>query len=325
MSYLGSKYAYMLKAGLPKETVIQSICTDFQCNRDHPSFTNIISWVDRISLGGDKEPVPTEFVDLSNTKYQRMTEKGTGKGQVEFIKKFDDYDKNKRMGIEADIPVDTTETASVGEVLNDRVVNDSDLSSEKSLSEQRAKDLKKEAYAIIRGFRKVDVEKVTDEQDSAPLTTESKVGQPLENDQQQFHTYIEQGYPEPEILRQEEMQIIGISDNNHPCIFREHLPERMFSYLNVLTSEECSDLIKRLNFDEQEELIQQQKIKTAVNSNQFLVRTNIRRNFIDDDIARAIWRTVKSSVPNTLQDGRKLSGIRSKMNYYRYGEGQFFF
>jgi len=97
----------------------------------------------------------------------------------------------------------------------------------------------------------------------------------------------------------------------------------MFSYLNVLTPTECRHLIQKLDFSEQEQKIQQNLIN-AVTSNNTIIRTNIRRNFIDEDVASVVWRVVKSTLPLELSDGRKLSGIRSKMNYYRYGEGQYF-
>eukprot|EP01123_Difflugia_compressa_P004061 TRINITY_DN1539_c5_g1_i1.p1 TRINITY_DN1539_c5_g1~~TRINITY_DN1539_c5_g1_i1.p1 ORF type:complete len:286 (-),score=55.05 TRINITY_DN1539_c5_g1_i1:37-816(-) len=141
---------------------------------------------------------------------------------------------------------------------------------------------------------------------------------------------------EPEILNEKHFQLeddvvvaeeeVKVSEQVkvRECVVKEHLEGRMYSFLNVLSSTECDQLIDLLNFSTAEENVQSQIIKHAVENNLNIVRTNIRRNFIDEPIARLVWRCVKNHLPQVLPDGRKLSGVRTKMNYYRYGSGQFF-
>jgi len=54
------------------------------------------------------------------------------------------------------------------------------------------------------------------------------------------------------------------------------------------------------------------------------MRTSLRRKFIDPEVASIVWDAIKNLVPKELNDGRELRGIRSKMNFYKYAEGEFF-
>jgi hypothetical protein len=56
-----------------------------------------------------------------------------------------------------------------------------------------------------------------------------------------------------------------------------------------------------------------------------IVRNNIRRTVVDEAIAKVVWSAVKNcGIPEQLQDGRKLIGVRTKMFFYKYSPGQFF-
>jgi hypothetical protein len=206
------------------------------------------------------------------------------------------------------------------------VVNDKAKETVVSQAQQHAKEIKKEATAIRETFSKSAVEPVTDNQDPAPIAVPKTEADNNNNDitKKEFHAFVDIYYPEPEIIRENVINLVGVSNVPHPCTIREHLPARMYTFLNVLTPAECGQLMRNLDFSAPEEMIQQQLITTAVNSNQTLIRTSIRRNFIDEDISRVVWNAISSTLPAELPDGRKLSGIRSKMNYFRYGEGQYF-
>jgi hypothetical protein len=324
MSYQTEKYSRMLKAGHPKDVVLQTISVDLQCSKEDPLFQNILTWVERVSSGGSIDPIPSSFDQLAESKYQRMSQKGISGDKITYVKVFDDYNQQKRTqtGGEPVIYVYPSEVKGVGDALNDRVVNDKDMKEEIPLSKQRATELKKEAISIREEFSKADVEKVTDEEDSAPLISNHP---PEITEKAQFYSYLGNRYPEPEIKREEIIPMMGVgSHQTHTSIFREHLPERMYTFLNILNPEDCRNLIRKLDFTSPEEKVQEQLIAAALNSKQSIIRTNIRRNFMDDEIARIVWCAVKSTLPAKLADGRELSGIRSKMNYYRYGEGQYF-
>jgi len=326
MSLSTEKYSRMLKVGVPKDVTLQSIIVDLQCPKEDPKMKNIITWIDRVSSGGSIDPIPREFTELSQTKYERMSQKGIRDDKIKYIRGIDEFYSHKRTQngdpVVYDIP---TENKGLGDLLNDRVVNDKTKEETVvSQSQQRAKEIKKEAIAIREAFSKAAVEQVTDDQDPVPIAIPKREADNYNITKKEFHSYVDFYYPEPEIIREDVINLVGVANVSRPCTIREHLPARMYSFLNVLTPAECSQLMSNLDFSTPEETIQQQLITTAVNSNQTLIRTSIRRNFIDEEIARVVWNAISSTLPAELPDGRKLSGIRSKMNYYRYGEGQYF-
>jgi len=243
-------------------------------------------------------------MSLSTEKYSRMLKVGVPK---EFT-------------LRDDIPSQNT---GLGDLLNDRVINDKDTAKEPLSQTQQPKDIKKEAIAVREAFSKAAVEQVTDDQDPVPIAIPKREA---DNNmtKKEFHSFVDFYYPEPEIIKEEVINLVGIANVSRPCTIREHLPARMYTFLNVLTQAECGQLMSQLDFSAPEQKIQQGLVTTAVNSNQTLIRTSIRRNFIDEDIARVVWNAINSTLPAELPDGRKLSGIRSKMNYYRYEEGQYF-
>jgi hypothetical protein len=194
----------------------------------------------------------------------------------------------------------------LGDLLNDRVVTD------------KAKE------TVVSQVYKAAVEQVTDNHDPVPIAVPKTEADNKDITKKEFHSYVDFYYPEPDIKRENVINLVGVANVPHPCTIREHLPARMYTFLNVLTPAECGQLMSNLDFSSPEEKIQQQIITTAVNSDQTLIRTSIRRNFIDEDISRVVWNAISSTLPAELPDGRKLSGIRSKMNYFRYGEGQYF-
>jgi len=186
----------------------------------------------------------------------------------------------------------------------------------------RAVELKKEAIALkkkmdlLSPFMKMVVED-KEEVDTAPLVEQGHQQVEIGEIKTEFHT-LKGKFPEPEILRSD------VFDDAVSGIFREHVKERLFTFLNVFSKVECDKLREQLDFSEDEQKLQEELLKTAISSKLPLIRTNIRRHFIDNQVSLAIWRIIKGRLPATLSDGRKLVGVRTKMNYYRYGPGQYF-
>jgi len=129
---------------------------------------------------------------------------------------------------------------------------------------------------------------------------------------------------EPEISEEKTFELENFSGKTTKCVSRVHVPGRIYTFLNIFSKPECEQLRSLLDFSPDEEKVQLQLIESAHAKKEYVIRTNIRRNFIDEQVARLVWRAVKTTLPLVLPDGRKLSGIRTKLNYYRYGPGQFF-
>mmetsp|Transcript_30435 Transcript_30435/g.52054 ORF Transcript_30435/g.52054 Transcript_30435/m.52054 type:complete len:413 (+) Transcript_30435:5-1243(+) len=105
---------------------------------------------------------------------------------------------------------------------------------------------------------------------------------------------------------------------------REVLPGRMFICENYIPSHVCSKLIKKLDFTEMEVSHQQQAIAKAKELDHSVLRTSMRRKLIHPKFAKMISIGFEKFLPKTLPDGRRLVGIRSAMNFYRYTAGEFF-
>jgi len=83
-------------------------------------------------------------------------------------------------------------------------------------------------------------------------------------------------------------------------------------------------MIEYLQFKNNEISLQKLVQDYEVKAGRFIMRTSLRRKFLDPEVALIIWEAVKNLVPQKLNDGRELRGIRSKMNFYKYSEGEFF-
>jgi len=101
-----------------------------------------------------------------------------------------------------------------------------------------------------------------------------------------------------------------------------HLSERLYSCSGVFSPTECQRLISELNFTPKEESLQVQFMNSLKGIP--VVRTNMRRKYIDENIAKVMDKIAQQVLPKTLSDGRKYVGIRSQMNFFRYAPGEFF-
>jgi len=215
------------------------------------------------------------------------------------------------------------ESVDVGLLTDDCVVADTVKAEQVSLSQIRAKELKKEAISIRTSLARAAVETKTDDVDTAPLTQVGDEGAREETEVDEFYGGTGK-WKQPEVIREEIFELEEISGEKRMCVFRENIPGKMYNFVNVLSKLECEQLRSLLDFSPIEEKIQLELIHGALAKKEYLIRTNIRRNFVDAQVARLIWRAVKNFLPSVLPDGRKLAGIRTKMNYYRYGPGQYF-
>jgi len=110
----------------------------------------------------------------------------------------------------------------------------------------------------------------------------------------------------------------------HEVQVTEHLPSLLYTVENVLTGTECDALIHDLEFTKMEEKLQESLIKEFEVLGLKAARTNIRRTVIHKAVAHTVWNCLKDVLPTTLEDGRTLAGVRSRMFFYKYSPGQFF-
>jgi len=103
-----------------------------------------------------------------------------------------------------------------------------------------------------------------------------------------------------------------------------NIPERMYMIDNLFSKEYCDKMIEDLQFKEYELKFQKLFQEAEVNSGRIIMRTSLRRKIIEPQVARIVWEAVKNLLPQQLEDGRRLAGIRSRMNFYKYSEGEFF-
>eukprot|EP01124_Arcella_intermedia_P030075 TRINITY_DN649_c0_g1_i1.p1 TRINITY_DN649_c0_g1~~TRINITY_DN649_c0_g1_i1.p1 ORF type:complete len:452 (-),score=77.42 TRINITY_DN649_c0_g1_i1:33-1388(-) len=324
------KFVKMLKVGHPEGVVMQIMAVDARLSQEDARLVDVMNEV-KARLAGATGPLPQHIIALFTSKYERMREKGLSNEKIAYEKYFDDYYGQKKAKSDAPVVYDIPrETTSIGG-LNDTVVGDEDEANAhiQSLSSLRAQQFKAEAHHLREQeaqqyFEKHKVEEVSDGlTDNAPLATAVQ-GEGAQDEQFWLKVQKRDTATPPPVTRSLEYNAVGIDGIERTCTFREHLPAKIFSFQNILSKEQCFHLRKLLDFTPDEENAQNQLLSVAKASNKFLVRTNIRRTFIDLNVARLVWRNVKYYVPAELPDGRKLSGVRTKMNYYRYGPGQFF-
>eukprot|EP01124_Arcella_intermedia_P014540 TRINITY_DN21007_c0_g1_i1.p1 TRINITY_DN21007_c0_g1~~TRINITY_DN21007_c0_g1_i1.p1 ORF type:complete len:454 (-),score=77.82 TRINITY_DN21007_c0_g1_i1:15-1376(-) len=329
-----NKYVKMLKVH-PPEVVLQGISIDTQLPTSDPRVSRVQGYAQSL-LSGSTEAIPDDITLLFTSKYDRMKDQGLSSERIAYEKYFDDlYGKNKTKAAEDPIHKIPRETPAIAGV-SDMVVGDEDEHNARieSLSAVRAQELKAEATRLReietqKFFEKHNVEEYSGDADSsggnadnAPLT-ETDTATAL--DESFYMRVVKRDEAHvPEVKRSLEYEVSGIDGVNRSCTFREHLPSKIFSFLNVLSKDQCSSLRKLLDFNHDEEAAQHQLLVQAKANHKFLIRTNIRRTFIDLNVARLVWRSIKYYLPAELPDGRKLAGVRTKMNYYRYGPGQFF-
>jgi len=284
---------------------------DFQCVPNDPRLVQVTQYLEDI-VQGVEVPVPLDALGyLLRTKCQRMREKGVSNNKMQLYEYYEQL-ALKGEPIVYDFPPELLE---LGKPSEDQTIGDKEdpVFTESQL---RAVELKKEAFALkaalLSPFMKMVVED-KEEVDTAPLLEQGLL---VETGEIRTEFHSQKGkFPEPEILRNEILEV---------GVFREHIKDRLFTFLNVFTKVECDKLREQLDFSEEEQKLQGELLKTAISSKKPVVRTNIRRHFIDNQVSLVVWRAVKGSLPASLPDGRKLVGVRTKMNYYRYGVGQYF-
>jgi len=103
-----------------------------------------------------------------------------------------------------------------------------------------------------------------------------------------------------------------------------HVPNRLYTFTKVFSPKECEKFIASNNFSYVEEKLQKNYLQELRSRNLPLVRTNMRRKYIDENVAQVIWQIARENLPKTLPDGRKLVGVRSAMNFFKYSVGEYF-
>jgi len=234
------------------------------------------------------------------------------------------------------IPVDpsTFGIREYGTENKDTVINDSRTDNEEtSLSLLRAREQKLESIGLRDEYYNSPeyleeiiktLKELYDMDGDKNRLDESPTSIPLEDvDVNQFR--MKPDYPDsPEPERIESRRKVFHSMTQTYYIQHVNIPERMYLIDNVFSKEYCDKMIDYLQFKDYELKFQKLFQDNEVTSGRIIMRTSLRRKIIDPEIAQMVWEAVKNLVPQQLEDGRKLSGIRSKMNFYKYSEGEFF-
>ena len=316
-----SRYVSMAKVGMDRGVIEQRIAVDLQVEKDE---TAIITFVNEIVSG--KEEFTKEIVDkllsLANSKYQRLESKGVKSTEVNLIKLLDQPEKAADLHYKYDPPA---VLVAFDDEHSDQVIGDKDLNEERP-SHKRAMEFKREASRrrkegfenLVKEFQLESAGKAeSSEELTSPLTIENPIELPVAST---FSSH--KSYPEPTILEK-------LGEFHHgllQCYFTGNvvLPERMYILDNVLSRKECDKIISKLNFSEEEIRLQNLLLAEEKKKGKIIMRTSLRRRFVNPNLAKLVWEAVKRVVPRKLQDGRELVGIRSLANFYRYEAGQYF-
>lgn len=314
-------YISMAKAGMDRKAIEQRISVDLQVSKDEAA---IISLLDEILSGKNEisKEILAELHSLADSKYQRLAAKGMNATQIEIIKYQDQPEKAADLGYKYDPPA---VLVSFDDDERDRVIGDDQVEPERP-SVKRAVELKKEASkkrkeafeSLVKQFQMESASKEESKEElTSPVSVEIK-----EDELPAGSTFSSKtSYPEPQVQE-------NLGKFHHQlldCYFNGSvvLPEKMYLLDNVLSKQECAEIISKLNFTEDEIKVQEKFLEQLV-VGRVIMRTSLRRRFVNVNLAKLVWEAVKQVVPKKLEDGRELVGIRSLMNFYRYEVGQYF-
>jgi len=340
-------YVRMLKAGLNLDTIQQRISVDIQCCQFEPLLQKFVDGYLAKIKGGEiqfNEPPSDELIspllNLAKSKYERLLRRGFKKEQINFIKIYDGDNDGEKITI----PVDPSSYGirEYGTEHVDKVMNDDVEEEEKNYSLIRAMEQKKEStelrdnlYSkpevideIIMSLREIysksendgKKKKKEDGYDESPTSLSNQNDDKFLNKLRVKPEYDES--PQPEIF-----ETMGAMQHSITKLdFKRNIliPERMYIVENLFGKDYCEQMIDYLQFKGYEVDFQKRIQESEILAGRIIMRTSLRRKFIDPEVAKIVWEAVKDMVPKKLEDGRELKGIRSKMNFYKYSEGEFF-
>lgn len=318
----------MAKAGHDIRTVKSRLHGDLQITEDIPQ---IDSYVECIFHNKD---VPNDILDylenLSSSKYDRLEKRGYSEAKMDQLKALDSLygDNKERPRVD---PRNFGIVTHGADNYIDCVVNSTfseEKQTEKSISQKRAEEYRKEAGRIRIEFDKSLIEQVKEDErndgdggyeDIAPTSVD------ISNDDSNYQSKSFLKLPSSD----EAPIYEKLGEFKHP-IFENKFdafclsPNRIFRFDRFIPPQQCEGIIKQMNFSPDEIKIKEKSIRDEIERNRAVIRTSLRRKIINPNIASIIWEGIKDIIPNTLEDGRKIAGIRSAMNFYRYSSGEFF-
>eukprot|EP01125_Pyxidicula_operculata_P014270 TRINITY_DN4752_c0_g1_i1.p1 TRINITY_DN4752_c0_g1~~TRINITY_DN4752_c0_g1_i1.p1 ORF type:complete len:449 (-),score=62.60 TRINITY_DN4752_c0_g1_i1:32-1378(-) len=323
------QYLNMAKVFKP-EVVAQRISVDLQCK---PDDSVIKSFVDYLYLP-DRDSQTYDFSalnELAKSKYSRMASKGLSNTEVERVRGSDSFVKLYR-GIQ-DQENTTSEIAdesnsvpvniqpfvsfeSVGNRSDDTTLGDESTMDTKE-SNSRVLSILKEAQELKSQAIKSTIESVKSIE--TPLFRDTKKNESLSNKMNE-EVSADISCPPPPT---ECTQLIKSSLDGREYQVSTHVANKLYTIQSMLSSEQCDKLIQLLDFSNEE--IETQEKTLSANLGKFnIVRTSLLRKYVDKELPKLVWSIVKNVLPTQLEDSRKLAGVRTSMNFYRYGKGQFF-
>ena len=159
--------------------------------------------------------------------------------------------------------------------------------------------------------------------DSAPASVSFENAQMVINDAEAVPSSIDSA-TFPDVCEPEMKLLCSQRQFEQPSFIHECIPEKMFVISNGISAELAKHLIASHKFTEEEVRLQDYAQNRNRLRRDFIVRTNYKRTFIDRSLAKKIWDLVKLFLPRVLPDGRKLVGVRSRMNFYEYRQSAVF-
>ena len=317
-----SRYETMSKVH-PQALVYQRLLLDLQVSDEEaPSYVNEYVEFLYAHKGSSSDHLKESLQELAKGKYERMRNKGYTEQQVVSVRNFDHL-QSPQEGYEPVVDLVSYFNPQHGEEEHvDTVINSSTM--RHTRASERAQEYRKEAGKRRKEFYQNFVNDVLlnantgkGEYDTAPASVERENNR---NSGLGIHG-LKDATEVPVV------ENLG-SFNNETLMNQYHasvlLPQRMYTLDNFFPKENCQAIVDKLNFTEEEILVNQKLIENERAMKKIVMRTSLRRKIIHPQLATAVWDGIKSVVPNTLEDGRKLVGVRSAMNFYRYAPGEFF-
>eukprot|EP01126_Amoeba_proteus_P045756 TRINITY_DN5140_c0_g1_i7.p1 TRINITY_DN5140_c0_g1~~TRINITY_DN5140_c0_g1_i7.p1 ORF type:complete len:487 (-),score=82.73 TRINITY_DN5140_c0_g1_i7:58-1518(-) len=335
-------YERMAKIQMPLEVIRQKISIDVQTNETDTKLDEIVNYLGLIREGYTPPKPDLSFLDsLLDTKYQRLEERGFDHHNVELMKGYDRFrlktEERKQNNEQSEVKgVELAGYVSVyatsGAATLDMTVCGEGLQEISSKSYQRALEMKDESYAMAAERISV-IMKELGAVDSLSLVGSKSLNRGGSSDDNTpnlpFHSPT-LCFPQPEITNVTQISVPDYASGLHQdgptrtVTVHEHISDHLWTFMNVLSPIDCKKIISELEFTEIEEAMQQKLLQQALDFDQAIFRTNIRRTYLDVNVANLVWHCVRNYVPAHLPDGRSFVGVRTKMFFYKYCEGQFF-
>jgi len=342
-------YTRMHRAGHPVEVVAMRLAVDMQCSPTDPAVLRFIEAI-------ESDPIPAEIVSglnqLAVSKYQRMRDHHATEGQVRLTAFYDNVAAHKaiergELASDAPLPdvapidvsVPLPEGGSDGAVdviIGDRYSAAAAAAANDAMTpaQRRAVELKQEARRSARDYYRhlFSVATSSSSSKSASLSTAHEqeeddtapIGVAAAGAKKVVAAAPLTFAAAPAVEPQRVFEPFEHPSTEAMVVAKCMLDARMYVFDHAVPAAECEALVQTLDFTTEEEAVQDAVVEQLRRDGNQVMRTSLRRKIVHAELAGMVWEAIKHHLPPQLDDGRQLVGIRSRMNFYRYGAGQFF-